>query len=271
MSFCRTTLASRWAVRRSSPNLTVETPPNIGGYVVASKREQSGSNDKNRSGSGKTPAARRPAKKATPTVKQFLAKLGGAPDARGKKTPAKGLLGDIRREDLVRAGRIDEGSTEGPPADRSTPPTAAVQEDAGRSNPSLDGSQPAGGPLQVELAIAEAAKPQRDPRVPWKETVRVSSVFSGLPIDGTAQNLSPGGIFVETADVLEEGDPVLLAFPGAGGQALNISGRVRWVTPFGDLSDARAGMGIEFVGLDARKRDRLERILDGIPRSPERR
>lgn len=190
------------------------------------------------------------AKKATPSVMQFLEKLGGAPEtSRKRSTPAKGLLGDISREDLVRAGRIDRDSAEGPPEPAADPPAAA--------------------PLEVELqSEGEGASARRSERLAWREQVKVSSVFAGAQ-QGTVGNLSSGGVFVETAHLLDEGDPVVLNFPGREGGPLHITGRVRWVTPFGGLDDARAGMGIEFVGLDERRRSRLESILAGLPQKAE--
>ena len=103
----------------------------------------------------------------------------------------------------------------------------------------------------------------------WKESVRVASVLAGPHRSGRAGNLSSTGIFIETTNLLDLGDPLVLAFPTAGGAPLNVTARVRWVSPFGDAADAQPGMGIEFVGLDARKRSRLEALLVGVPVAAE--
>jgi uncharacterized protein (TIGR02266 family) len=93
----------------------------------------------------------------------------------------------------------------------------------------------------------------------------VASVLAGQHRQGRAGNLSTSGIFIETTHLLDVGDPLVLSFPTGGGAPLNVSGRVRWVTPFGGADDALPGMGIEFVGLDDTKRSRLERMLEGLP------
>jgi Tfp pilus assembly protein PilZ len=38
-------------------------------------------------------------------------------------------------------------------------------------------------------------------------------------------------------------------------------GRVRWVSPFGSFADPTPGMGIEFIGIDAHRRDQIDRLL----------
>ena len=45
------------------------------------------------------------------------------------------------------------------------------------------------------------------------------------------------------------------------GKRVRISGRVRWVTPFGGLKDARAGMGIELVGVVGDVKDAIGALL----------
>ena len=102
-------------------------------------------------------------------------------------------------------------------------------------------------------------------RVRLRHKVSVRGVFSGdvgaagdMP---QTRDLSVGGVFVETADLLEVGDPVVLTFPQPEGKQLVVNGRVRWVTPFGTVSDPTPGMGIEFVGVDPQKRERIFAVL----------
>lgn len=98
-------------------------------------------------------------------------------------------------------------------------------------------------------------------RLAWEGTVDVRGVFAGPVADTRAQNVSAGGVFVETAHLLEVGDPVVLSFADDDGGRLIVSGRVRWVTPFGRIADPTPGMGIEFVGLDSGKRHKLDALL----------
>ena len=191
--------------------------------------------------------------KKTPSVTTFLSKIATPKSARPDGTassPAKDLLGGVTRSDLEAVGRggdvVDVSSSGGGLASVVLEETEELQIEL-----SDDGSPSAGG--------------RRLERVPWSGNVDVRGVFSG-PIGGVdgaprAGNVSAGGVFVETAHLLEVGDPVVLSFPGDGGARLVVSGRVRWVTPFGRVDDPTPGMGIEFVGLDAQKRERIEALL----------
>jgi uncharacterized protein (TIGR02266 family) len=184
---------------------------------------------------------------ADPSVTTFLKKLGGAPSTKGRVTPAKGLLGDMRRSDLVDAGRLS-GSGE------------IVDEfsalDTSRTTVHVEVSSP-GGPTKGRITD----------RTPYTAQVEVRSVFSPTAKSTRTVNLSVGGVFVETTEILELGDPVVLSFSTGDGGPLTVNGRVRWVTPFGGVDDAVPGMGISFIGLDESKRVRLERMLRKMPRT----
>lgn len=134
------------------------------------------------------------------------------------------------------------------PASTSQPPQPAVS-----STP----------PVPVELSASVVGEaPRKTDRVPYRATVDIRGVFAG-PVLGQprTQNVSSGGVFVESAHLLDVGDPVVLSFGGEQSSRLVVTGRVRWVTPFGGVSDPVAGMGIEFVGLDAPKREKLDALL----------
>jgi uncharacterized protein (TIGR02266 family) len=121
--------------------------------------------------------------------------------------------------------------------------------------------------LSIELQSGEGAggSGRKAARVAVKHQVGVRGVFAGnvAGADGepTTRDLSAGGVFVETADLLEVGDPVVLSFPLPDGKRLVVNGRVRWVTPFGNVADPTPGMGIEFVGVDQGKRDKIDAVL----------
>lgn len=106
---------------------------------------------------------------------------------------------------------------------------------------------------------------RRAPRIRVNERVEISGFFSVAGAESTREDLlvdaSPQGVFVETAQLLDVGDPVVLHLPLAEGKRLRISGRVRWVTPFGGLRDARPGMGIELVSVAADTRIVLDELL----------
>jgi hypothetical protein len=119
----------------------------------------------------------------------------------------------------------------------------------------------AGGDLDVDVDVADLVAQRRSERVHLDEKVEIRGVFGGGAGDLTVRDASLHGVFVETAYLLEVGDPVSILFPVEGGGRLTVSGRVRWVTPFGSLRDARPGMGIELTTLGASARDALSALL----------
>jgi hypothetical protein len=130
------------------------------------------------------------------------------------------------------------------------------------ANPELDDFD-AVDDLAVELVSTGARRAERVPG-PWACVLR--GVFQdGASRDATIRDASVGGVFVETAAVLEQGDALLISF-GSDMSKVTFHGRVRWVSPFGSVGDPTPGMGIEFVGVDADKRSQLERLLR--PRTP---
>ncbi len=200
-------------------------------------------------------------KGSTPSVASFLSKISTPRGQAGAASPAKGLLGDITRDDIAGIGR--DGHNPPPDDDggvREVSDAVAVSVSPAAlsielSSPSMTSAQPL------------SADNRKGERVPVMHTIDVRGVFAGtvLAADGATKtrDVSAGGVFIETAHLLEVGDPVVLAFPLADGKRLVVNGRVRWVTPFGRLEDAVPGMGIEFVGLDQHKAERLESVLRG--------
>jgi hypothetical protein len=190
--------------------------------------------------------------KGSPTVASFLSKISTPRGQAGAASPAKGLLGGVTREDLQKAGRLGPDGVASADGDAIMPPPLTDPGDDGIS-------------ISIEMTSGEGGGARKAARVPTRHTVAVRGVFSGdVVADGGAprtRDLSAGGVFVETADLLEVGDPVVLSFPHADGKHLVVNGRVRWVTPFGTVSDPTPGMGIEFVGVDAQKRDRILAVL----------
>jgi PilZ domain len=139
----------------------------------------------------------------------------------------------------------------------TTDPTAHAGQHAGQEATALDV-----GFISVELSDERgAASGRRQARIPIAARVDVSSIH-GVERAQAVSDVSLGGLFVETTHVLEIGDPVMLGFPDSGGK-LRVSGRVRWVTPFGGVHDARPGMGIELIGVSDADRMRIFELLRG--------
>jgi len=215
-----------------------------------------------------TPTSSPAKKKGTPSVTTFLSKISTPKSARPDGTtssPAKDLLGGVTRADVDAVDRGDENALMGSASlaleqteDLTVEITAEV--DAGPDASPEVSDRPLRG--------ATGAGARKLERLPWQGVVDVRGVFAGpvgkdaLGEGPKANNVSAGGVFVETAHLLEVGDPVVLSFPGEGGARLVVSGRVRWVTPFGRVDDPTPGMGIEFVGLDKSKRDKINALLN---------
>lgn len=202
--------------------------------------------------------------KKAPSVTSFLSKISTPKGQGGAHSPAKGLLGGITREDLAAVGRLqvdDDGAVAlAAPAAAPVPSleeaATATLETSARielSLPTVEGAPSSGMSTQSG---------RRQDRVAWSSVVDVRGVFSGA-IEGEprTRDVSPGGVFVETAHLLDVGDPVVLSFPLEDGKRLIVNGRVRWVTPFGRVDDPTPGMGIEFVGIDPQRRDRISDLL----------
>lgn len=117
-----------------------------------------------------------------------------------------------------------------------------------------------------DVDVADLIAQRRSERVHLEEKVEIRGLFGGAG-DLTVRDASLHGVFVETAYLLEVGDPVSILFPTADGGRLKVSGRVRWVTPFGNLKDARPGMGIELLALRADAQEALSALLYNRKRS----
>ena len=218
---------------------------------MASKKYKSAAadvDDKNaKAGSG--------AKKGSPSVASFLSKISTPRGQGGAASPAKGLLGGVTRDDLRNVGRFEDGHHGG---EQNTPGTLDGDGDGAADH---DGFAVA---LEARSDEGQGGNGRKTARIRIKHHVGVRGVFAG-GVGGTdepsTRDLSAGGVFVETANLLEVGDPVVLSFPLADGQRLVVNGRVRWVTPFGNVADPTPGMGIEFVGVDQVKRDKIDAVL----------
>lgn len=181
--------------------------------------------------------------RAEPSVTAFLSRITGRPTSiTTAGRTVQSLLGEVVVDDLRRAGR---GVVEPPPSCEPVPTEPVPRVRAEISTPPI-------------AAVPERREVRRRTRMP----VEIRGVFHPPGAPPIAADLSVGGVFVETGSPLDVGDPVVVGFPTGGEGAFSVNGRVRWVTPFGRLDDARPGMGIEFVGVDSFKRARLKELLE---------
>jgi uncharacterized protein (TIGR02266 family) len=85
-----------------------------------------------------------------------------------------------------------------------------------------------------------------------------SNLYAGL-----TNNLSRGGVFVATPDLLAKGTVLDLEFSiPDGGPPIRTTGLVRWIREDLDSIEGPPGMGVQFVELDEHVRGRLERFVE---------
>lgn len=91
------------------------------------------------------------------------------------------------------------------------------------------------------------------PRVTVDTTVSCE-VRSGAPFAGMAKDISIGGMFVESTEVLPFGTEITIVgrFPGAKAD-LRLPGIVRWNKP--------TGFGVQFASLGARETHAISELL----------
>ena len=79
---------------------------------------------------------------------------------------------------------------------------------------------------------------------------------------GLLNNISEGGIFAATFNLLPLGTQVDLEFSlPDGGDAIRVVAEVRWIREYDPLHDAHPGMGLRFVSLADEVRERIERFV----------
>lgn len=77
---------------------------------------------------------------------------------------------------------------------------------------------------------------------------------------GKIKNVSEGGLFIGTASIPDEGDPVDVAFRNRKGQAIKLSGFVWWTTR-GESHHRRPGFGLRLLDADTEGMRRLIETL----------
>ena len=106
-------------------------------------------------------------------------------------------------------------------------------------------------------AVPQAAPPRRQsPRVRMQAAIDLSSDDNFF--NGFSSNISDGGLFVATVNLLPLGTDVDLAFTLPSGERIEAKGTVQWVREVNDkLPDAFPGMGVAFKDLSAQAQDAI--------------
>jgi uncharacterized protein (TIGR02266 family) len=80
---------------------------------------------------------------------------------------------------------------------------------------------------------------------------------------GITNNLSQGGVFVATPELLTRGTVLDLEFSiPDGGPPIRTTAVVRWIREDLDSIEGPPGMGVQFVELEGQTRQRLERFVE---------
>jgi uncharacterized protein (TIGR02266 family) len=100
--------------------------------------------------------------------------------------------------------------------------------------------------------MAEAPAPKKPQRASARVKMQAAIDFTSDNnfYAGFSANISDGGLFVATVNLLPLGTEVDLSFTLPSGQRIEAKGRVSWVREVNDkIPDAFPGMGVQFVGL----------------------
>jgi uncharacterized protein (TIGR02266 family) len=162
-------------------------------------------------------------------------------------------------EARAQAGRRAATPAEGGQA--GVPEAARRQPETGVGRPSEPTRQYGGQTLgRMTAARAEPLGQRECGRVPLRTAVDLASdsnLFTGF---GT--NVSEGGLFVATINVLPVGTPVDLTFTLPGKSRLTVHGEVRWIREVNDRTpDVFPGVGVRFVNLAPATAEVLKRFV----------
>ncbi len=121
-------------------------------------------------------------------------------------------------------------------------------------------TRPAPQPLGRISAPIAAAPGRSSTRVPLQTQVDLSSdsnVFTGF-----STNLSEGGLFVATVNLLPVGTQVDLTFTLPGNAKVSVRGEVRWTRELDDRTpEVFPGVGVRFVDLSPQAANALHRFI----------
>jgi Tfp pilus assembly protein PilZ len=97
--------------------------------------------------------------------------------------------------------------------------------------------------------------------------VQLISRFWDEPVEMTAADISPGGLFLPSSLLLEAGEPVVACFSLPGHrQEFQVFGNVAWVAIQRRATDlGEAGMGVSFVKTTAKERIGIRLSLRSVP------
>ena len=113
------------------------------------------------------------------------------------------------------------------------------------------------GKMSPPVAVGPGRSASRIPMQTQVDLTSDSNVFTGF-----STNLSEGGLFVATVNLLPVGTPVDLTFSLPGNNRLTVKGEVRWTREIDDrVPDVFPGVGVRFVELATEVAQALHRFI----------
>ena len=111
----------------------------------------------------------------------------------------------------------------------------------------------------IKLECVERRKYERATLKTFVHLESDSNFYTGLTSD-----ISEGGLFVATHEVLPLGAVVDLEFSfGRDDHEVNVQGEVRWVRDYNpDTPEVRPGMGVKFLNLSCQDRARIKLFVE---------
>ena len=108
---------------------------------------------------------------------------------------------------------------------------------------------------------------RREERHPLRMRMDYRDATGGNFLYEYTQNISAGGIFIETREPLPVGTEVEMRFqpPGAN-EVIEVAGKVMWVNPYRTDSEnnPNPGMGIQFEDLPEDLKEQLAAVVNAI-------
>ncbi len=117
----------------------------------------------------------------------------------------------------------------------------------------------------IELFPERRRRPQTDerrqhPRATLKTEVHLGSESNFYT--GFMNDISEGGLFVATHQVMARGTKLMLEFSLPDDESpIRVTGEVRWTREYNPSSDGAPGLGFQFLDLSASDRARIESFV----------
>jgi type IV pilus assembly protein PilZ len=121
-------------------------------------------------------------------------------------------------------------------------------------------SQGGAADLSEEGLASEEGKQGKHPRA--KTTFKVDYRTPEALFNEFAENISEGGLFIQTDNPLEVGTEIILEFylPLLK-EPIRVKGRVEWHTDLPGINREPPGMGVSFQGLSAEDKEKINRVV----------